>query len=124
MKTPDAEKLEGTKADSTEKMPTLAEMINKATAQGYTESFKVGEMGLTDDHESRHYSPAEIAIPNFQRFEGYSDPEDNAILYWIKTVDDRKGILIDAYGTYADEHLSKFIRSVEEIEKNKKPEGQ
>jgi hypothetical protein len=106
--------------DSTEKMPTLTEKINKALQQGYTENFKITARGLTDEMGGKYYSAAEIHIPNFHRFEGYSDPEDNAILYWIETSDGRKGILVDAYGPYSDVKVNNFIREVEDIHKNRK----
>jgi hypothetical protein len=106
--------------DSTEKMPTLSEKITKALQQGYTENFKISSRGLTDEMESKYYSASEVHIPNFHRFEVYSDPEDNAILYWIETVDGRKGILVDAYGAYADIKVNNFIREVEDIQKTKK----
>ena len=106
--------------DSTEKMPTLSEKINKALVQGYTENFKVTSRGLTDEVEGKSYLASEINIPNFHRFEGYSDPQDNAILYWIETNDGRKGILVDAYGPYSDVKVSNFIREVEDIQKTKK----
>jgi hypothetical protein len=108
------------KFDSTEKMPTLIEQINKALQQGYTENFKISARGLTDEMESKYYTSHEVQIPNFHRFEGYSDPQDNAILYWIQTVDGRKGILVDAYGAYADVKVNNFIREVEDIQKTKK----
>ncbi len=108
------------KFDSTEKMPTLSEKINKALEQGYTENFKISTRGLTDEMGGKYYPASEVHIPNFHRFEGYSDPQDNAILYWIETSDGRKGILVDAYGPYSDVKVSNFIREVENIQKTKK----
>jgi hypothetical protein len=108
------------KFDSTEKMPTLSEKINTALQHGFTENFKVTARGLTDEMGEKFYPASEIHIPNFHRFEGYSDPQDNAILYWIETSDGRKGILVDAYGAYADVKVSKFIREVEDIQKKRK----
>ena len=57
---------------------------------------------------------------DFFRFEGQSDPADSAIMYVIETTDGLKGILIDAYGAYADEHVNKFMAEVEEINKKEK----
>jgi hypothetical protein len=108
------------KLDSTEKMPTLSEKINVALQHGYTENFKITSRGLTDEVGDKFYPSSDIHIPNFHRFEGYSDPQDNAILYWIETSDGRKGILVDAYGAYADMKITNFIREVEDIRKNKK----
>ena len=65
----------------------------------------------------KKYSPDKVEIVNFFRFEGASDPADNAILYAIKTKDGTKGTLTDAYGPYADPHISKFMKQVEDISK-------
>lgn len=111
-----------TTADATEEMKTLSHCVNKAVADGYTENYKVVGKGLTNDNdkENRFYSPTDIKIANFYRFEGYSDPQDNSILYLIETSDGKKGTLIDAYGAYADAKLSDFIREVEDIQKQNK----
>lgn len=102
--------------DSTLKMATLSQAVNKAVDEGYTEDFQFTAGRLTTHHKD-HYTPTDITIQNFYRFEGYSDPEDNAILYLIETTDGKKGTLIDAYGTYADAKLATFIRAVEQIQK-------
>ncbi len=105
------------KDDSTPKMATLSETSNEALLRGYTENFKVVSKGLATEDEKFIYTPEDVTIPSFFRFEGYSDPQDSAILYLIRTNDDKKGILIDAYGAYADAKLSEFIRKVEDIQK-------
>jgi hypothetical protein len=103
--------------DSTTQMLTLSEGTNIALKKGFTENFKVVGKGLTTNAEEKFYSPEDVKIDNFFRFEGYSDPMDNAILYLIETNDHVKGMLIDAYGAYADAKLSKFIHDVEDIQK-------
>ena len=40
-----------------------------------------------------------------------------SILYAIETCDNRKGTLTDAYGPYADPHVTKFFKHVEDISK-------
>jgi hypothetical protein len=106
--------------NSTEVMPTMAQCMNKAVANGYTENFKVVAKGLTTEGSDKFYTPDQIRISNFYRFEGWSAPEDNSILYLIETEDGRKGMLIDAYGAYADAKLSGFIRDVEDIQKKQR----
>jgi hypothetical protein len=105
--------------DATLKMKTLSESVNESLEKGYTENFKVIEKGLSSEDEKSIYIPQDIAITNFYRFEGYSDPQDNSILYLIETNDGRKGTLIDAYGAEADSKISNFIRDVEDIHKKK-----
>ena len=105
------------KNDATQKMKTLSECVNESIEKGYNENFKVTSRGLTTLDGRTIYSAKDIAISNFFRFEGYSNPEDNCILYLIDTHDGRKGLLIDAYGVDADVKISDFIRTVEDIQK-------
>lgn len=110
------EKKEAEKKDSTLKMSTLSEAINHAVKDGFTENFKFENGALTTGKDDA-YTPQDIKISNFYRFEGYSDPDENAILYLIETKDGKKGTLADAYGAYSDAKLANFIRAVEEISK-------
>ena len=104
--------------DKSTEMNTLAMVLNKAVLNGYTEQFKVGSRGFHDAKEgSRTYQPDEIKICNFYRFEGESDPSDNAILYVVETNDGQKGTLVDAYGPYADAKVTEFMKQVEDIQK-------
>ncbi len=111
-----------TENDSTPEMSTLSDCITKAVKEGYAENFKISSKGLTTEIEDIFYQPEQVAISNFYRFEGYSDPQDNAILYVIQTEDGKKGLIIDAYGAYSNEKISQFIRQVEDIQK-KAPVG-
>ena len=102
-----------------DKMSTLSESVNQAVADGYTDNFQVETKGLTvaGKDDKKHYTPEEVKIANFYRFEGASDPNDSSILYLIETNDGRKGTLIDAYGMYSDTKVSDYIREVEDIQK-------
>lgn len=98
-------------------MRTLADCINKAVLQGYTDSFKVTKQGMQSTGSEKFFKPEEVSVINFYRFEGESDPADNSILYVIETSDGLKGTLVDAYGPYADEAVNKFMKEVEDINK-------
>jgi hypothetical protein len=98
-------------------MNTLTEHLNKAVKDGYTDSLKVTKHGLYSITKDKTYGPEEVRVIDFFRFEGQSDPADNAIMYVIETTDGAKGTLVDAYGAYADEHVNKFMTDVEEISK-------
>jgi len=113
--------METKKADllSTDKehMKTLASCINSLTVKGYDTQFKVVKAGLQSLTTDKIYRPEDVKITNFYRFEGESDPGDNAILYAIETVTGERGTLTDAYGVYSDSQISAFIHAIEEIEK-------
>ena len=98
-------------------MKSLATCLNKMISDGYTEDFKVSERGLESAHKERNYKPEQVQVVNFFRFEGESDPDDNAILYVIETNDGTKGTLVDAYGIYTDSRVGKFMKDVECIQK-------
>ena len=98
-------------------MKSLATCVNRIMQEGYTEDFKITEQGLESLNKEKKYAPEQIKIVNFFRFEGMSDPDDNAVLYVIETTDGTKGILIDAYGIYNDVRIGRFLKDVERIQK-------
>jgi hypothetical protein len=103
--------------DKATSMNTLSALVNKVVKNGYTDSFKVTKKGLYSNATDRYFTPAEVHVENFYRFEGESDPADNAIMYVIETSDGLKGTLIDAYGAYSDDSVNKFMQEVEDMNK-------
>ncbi|MBA3682864.1 MAG: hypothetical protein H0W73_17120, partial [Bacteroidetes bacterium] len=94
-------------------MTTMVGCMNKLQADGYTENFVAKEKGLEAPSTQKIYIPEQIKIASFYRFEGESDPGDNAIVYAIETNDGIKGMLVDSYGgPYANRKISQFITEV------------
>lgn len=108
------DKGEGSDHDS---MKTLAACTHMLSTKGYQTQFKAHKHGLESLDTHQVFLPQDVKIINFYRFEGESDPSDNAILYAIETCDGEKGTLTDAYGPYSDAKVSEFINEVEEIQK-------
>jgi hypothetical protein len=98
-------------------MKSLASCLNKMVLDGYTNDFKVTDKGLVCLQTEKKYKPSEVQIVNFFRFEGNSDPDDNAILYVIETSDGTKGTIVDGYGVYTDAKLDEFMKRVQDISK-------
>jgi len=98
-------------------MTEMQKCLEKANSKGFVSWFKATDKGLKCIDSNRVYRPEEVAVPNFFRFEGVSDPDDMSILYEIETFDGCRGTLIDAYGVYADERVAKFMKQVEEVYK-------
>ncbi|MGZ3956639.1 MAG: hypothetical protein ACXVBT_02050 [Flavisolibacter sp.] len=101
-------------------MKSLSNCLNRMVREGYTEDFTITEQGLESLQHHLHYTQDKIQVVNFYRFEGESDPGDNAILYIIETSDGTKGTLVDAYGTYNDTKLTRFMKEVETFQKKVK----
>jgi hypothetical protein len=104
-------------APTTPYLKTLVEVHSKLLADGYKEDFTASDNLLKALSSGKQYSPAEVKIINFFRFEGQTDPADSSILYVLETNDGTKGTLVDAYGPDADVDKTAFIREVEKIEK-------
>lgn len=99
-------------------MTTMSSLTNSLHAEGYTENFIMKQVGLEAPSTGKLFTPEEVKIASFYRFEGESDPADNAIVYAIETRDGIKGMLIDSYGgPYVSQKISKFIAEVEDITK-------
>lgn len=105
------------KESPSEDMSTLVSCMNNATKKGFKADFRVTENGLESSSNNKVFQPTDVCIENFYRFEGESDPADSTILYLIKTNTGLKGVLLDAYGAYADDNVSAFIQNVECIVK-------
>jgi hypothetical protein len=100
-------------------MTTLVKCTNNLTVAGYTENFVASEKGIVAPSKGEKlYTPDQVRINSFYRFEGESDPADNCILYALETAEGLKGMLVDAYGAYANPHVGKFIGEVQAIEKS------
>ncbi|HKC68118.1 MAG TPA: hypothetical protein VKG26_07795 [Bacteroidia bacterium] len=110
--------MEATETFERKEMKTLIECIDVITKRGYKTNFLAVSNNKIKGDREKPYSPSEVKITTFYRFEGDSDPGDSSILYAIETSDGEKGYLTNAYGPYADTKVSIFIDSVEEIEKN------
>lgn len=95
-------------------MTTLSEVLNRLEERGQANEFRITINGLTLD-ESRFFQPSELKIIKTYRFEGDSNPDDEAILYLIETTDRTIGFIVDAYGVYSTIEPEKYIRFIREI---------
>jgi len=98
------------KLNSTE-MKTLSACTKMLEEKGFKTQFLVLKEGIKSVASDRIYKPNQV------RFEGDSNPEDNAILYAIEAISGERGLLIDAYGSEGDINMSNFIVHIEDIHK-------
>jgi hypothetical protein len=82
-------------------MTSLSEAMNIMKSRGYDKTFEPVEKGFLCAESGKIYQPEQLVIVKTFRFEGISDPADMSVLYVIEADDGTKGILTDAYGTYA-----------------------
>lgn len=81
---------------------TLSQAINKLKLEeGYEHDFNLLDEKIELKTEKETFGVEEFEVDKVLRFEGMSNPDDNAILYAITTTNKRKGVLVDAYGAYS-----------------------
>lgn len=81
---------------------TLVEAINALRKKGYDQDFNLRETCIECASSKQQLSPSEFEITEVHRFEGMTNPSDQAILYAIESKHGLKGLLVNAYGPDAD----------------------
>lgn len=79
---------------------TISEGLEKFRKQGYSLDFNLEENCLACNNEK--FKADEFEIVDVYRYEGNSDPADEATVYAIESKTGLKGILVTGYGASAD----------------------
>jgi hypothetical protein len=79
---------------------TVSEAVNGLKARSYKMDFNLLENCIIC-HEEK-FDPADFEIVEVYRFEGDTDPADEAIVYAIESTTGLKGVLVNGYGIYAN----------------------
>lgn len=102
---------------------TLSQTIEGLKKEGYTMDFNVNRECLACHKTNIVLSPDEFRIDAFYRFEGASDPDDEAVVYAIASPKyGVKGTLVNAFGPYADEVSDALVQKLHlrlDAQKNK-----
>jgi hypothetical protein len=89
---------------------TITEAIEKLHQQGYTLDFNLKEDKLvTTDME---YPADEFEIADLYRYEGASDPADEATVYALVSVSGLKGLLVSGYGISSDSASEETLKQL------------
>ena len=91
---------------------TLADALDDLRRRGFSENFGVVGSGLRAVDSGKAFRAEELIIREYYRFEGISDPDDMAIVYAIESQDGTRGMLVDAFGLYANPVISAFLNDV------------
>lgn len=99
-------------------MNTLTETIERFRAKQFIHDFSIKDNLLVSPDTNESFKPEDVMIERTGRYEGDSNPDDMSIIYGITANSGTQGILIDAYGTYANPKITEFIKSVPVKEKS------
>ena len=79
---------------------TVSQAIDGLKERGYTLDFNLKTNSL--ECQGQKFNPKDFEITEFHRFEGSSDPGDEAIVYAIESRGGLKGVLVNAFGVYSE----------------------
>lgn len=97
-----------------ESFGTLSETINGLIKLGYTHDFNVKGECIVCQHENVTLPPDNFQIDKIYRFEGATNPDDQAILYAISSEKHKmKGTLVNGYGISANAEVDKLVERLE-----------
>lgn len=91
---------------------TLTEALEALKAKGYTNDFDLLPDQIECKKLGKCYNPNNFTVKEFHRFEGMSNPDDMSVVYAIEAADGEKGVMVDAYGTYADPPTQEMIQKL------------
>jgi len=97
-------------------LKTLSQVLNSLYKKGITKEICMNDQNqmILGDGE-KTYQPQDLCIVKSYRFEGESNPDDNAVLYLIEDKEGQLATLLDSYGAnsnYSGEEFDNFLRQV------------
>ena len=89
---------------------TVTEAVNGLRRRGFTVDFNLAENCLVCNDTK--FDVNDFEIVEFYRFEGNTDPADEAVVYAIESNKGMKGILVNGYGISADAMSDEMARKL------------
>jgi hypothetical protein len=89
---------------------TVSEAVNGLKKRGFNVDFNLQENCIVCNTDKLNVDDFEIV--EVYRFEGNTDPSDEAIVYAIQSVNGLKGVLVNGYGISADTMSSEMVKKL------------
>lgn len=92
---------------------TLSEAMNDLQKRGYSEDLNLKSNCIECRNQQMEIMADEFMVDEVYRFEGDTNPDDSSILFAISSEKYKlKGVLVDAYGAYADPLTTDMIQKL------------
>jgi hypothetical protein len=91
---------------------TLTEAVTDLKKRGYTIDFNLGFNGVQCQKSGISLAHDKFEITEVYRFEGDTNPDDEAIVYAIESRDGHKGILVNGYGVSSDPLSEEMVNKI------------
>lgn len=92
---------------------TLSEAISGLKKDGYSLDFNIAFDKIECVQNGTCLNPEQFEITDYYRFEGNSDPADEAVLYTVESIDGEiKGLLVNGYGANTADVSDELLRKL------------
>jgi hypothetical protein len=89
---------------------TVTEALNDLKMRGFSVDFNLEENCLVCN--GNKFNVNDFEIVETYRFEGDTDPSDEAIIYAIESVQGLKGVLVSGYGISAEGMSAEMVKKL------------
>lgn len=97
-------------------LKTLSQVLNTLIKRGITKEICMNDQNqMVLGKGEKTYQPEDLCIVKSYRFEGDSNPDDNAVLYLLKDKDGELATILDSYGAesnYSGKEFDVFLRKI------------
>ena len=94
-------------------LSTLSETLTQLKKEGYTEDFNLRSSCVECPGGAIRIFPDEFIVDKYFRFEGPTDPADEAVVYAISSaMFNLKGTLVNGYGPTSDPATDEMLRAL------------
>ena len=91
---------------------TVTQLLVQLKREGFTANLGVVDGQLRVLDTGRVLPSDEVVIRAVHRFEGESDPDDMTVVYVLESKDGTRGVLVDAFGIYADPEVGAVLSTI------------
>ncbi|HEY0091849.1 MAG TPA: hypothetical protein VGB43_05115 [Flavobacterium sp.] len=84
---------------------TVSKALEELNGKGFTVDFNVQEDRIVN-------GPDEFEIVHIYRYEGITDPGDEATVYGIKSNKGEKGVFVAGHGTYTEKSAAMMLHEL------------
>jgi hypothetical protein len=94
---------------------TVSQAVNGLKQRGFNYDFNFDSDVIICKEASITLRPSEFEITEVYRYEGDSDPADEAVVYAIESKQGHKGILVNGYGISTDAISDDLVKKLKVV---------
>lgn len=92
---------------------TVSEALSDLKKRGFAYDFNIKGGKMACPVLNTEYDQGQLQILETYRFEGPSDPADEAVVFGLEASDGVKGVFVDGYGAYYDEEGLELLQRMQ-----------